>query len=389
MNVCTLLISFGLLAFGTLPASAWTSDPPRASGGESLAPAISFKGVVSPEQPWRSGAIKLDGADGVSLQVVIGGRSNGCTVFVFDYQEDLAEEIPAQYAAGSGLWTLSTAKDRQSVELWCRSSSELEIGIREIWRDQSLGGADSVSDKGNPQFKNTFDLPSDTLPSSSVRASARLIVGRNSFPLVGLPSRTPDWCSGTLVDDNLLLTASHCLGRAIDACKSTVALFGYDLVDEEELVARKCRKVVYFNPIMDIAIIKLEPSPIAIDPVSLATHALTLDESLAVVQYPRGSIRLVSTCSALLLSSKLKPSRKGLDASMLVGLAFEHNCDTLEGSSGSGVFDHHGSLVGVHQGGLDGRNTAIRIRVLLDCVTISDDDVVLVSGAAEVCKSTV
>nr|WP_255440693.1 serine protease [Paracoccus sp. MC1854] len=183
-----------------------------------------------------------------------------------------------------------------------------------------------------------------------------------------------DWCTGFLVSQDLMMTASHCFRAAPSLCSQTVALFGYDNNLEEPVVARACESVVYLNPYLDVAVVRLENVEGEMPIVSIASEIPSAEDQLLLAQHPYGSVRLISRdagCKVTQSVAPLEPSRKDLDYSRLEGLGFAHGCDTLEGSSGSPVFNSEGEVVGVHQGGKGSKNKAVRGDLVRDCIAIN------------------
>lgn len=143
-------------------------------------------------------------------------------------------------------------------------------------------------------------------------------------------------CSGTLIDSNLFLTASHCIDDGFDIA---VVDFNFQLSP-----TGLPRPVSRFNVTsvvedgasagLDFAILRLSGNPGA----TFGTRSVRPNDAteLAIIQHPNGS-------------------RKGIDAGTceeLSGQFVEYgNIDTAGGSSGAGILDNYGRLVGVHTTG--------------------------------------
>ena len=157
------------------------------------------------------------------------------------------------------------------------------------------------------------------------------------------------FCSGTLISENLFLTAGHCVGSVPDRIA-----FNYqvgkttEFVDVERIVERGRR--------LDYAILELAGSPGDIYGVAnLGDRQTQTGETLVIIQHPEGSPKKVEVGNVS-RSSRTRLYYSGLD--------------TLGGSSGSGVLDTDGNLVGVHTNGgcssFGGSNSGVPITAIAD-----------------------
>jgi V8-like Glu-specific endopeptidase len=153
----------------------------------------------------------------------------------------------------------------------------------------------------------------------------------------GTPENNRKFCSGTLISENLFLTASHCIDSTIT---QKFAVFGYekaagsaDLLPQE---AFKIAEVIEDGnaSVLDYAILRIEGNPGAkygFTPIRAvlpdANHLLT------IIQHPKGQPKQIE-------SGPLVPNNGKY-------MAYA-DLDTEPGSSGSGVLDQTGMLVGVH-----------------------------------------
>ncbi|MBY5326526.1 trypsin-like serine peptidase [Rhizobium leguminosarum] len=309
---------------------------------------------------------------------------------VFDESGVLNERIKLNEVAKKQFWTEFSPGERVSLEIDAAQSAAGKITVS-LLATSPQGTSDFVTD-GKPQFLRPSDANIPDLPR---KATARLIVGQQAtFPLgTALPSKTPDWCSGFLVSKNLLMTASHCVRRSSITCDQTVAMFGYEFrFPDGDVAARRCTNIVYLNPYIDVAVLALAPTPNEASFVALRTDAPKADEPLSVVQYPYGSVQLVSNdqaCHVQKPSVSIEPSRIEIQRAKLTGLGFSHGCDTLNGSSGAPVFDSSNEVVGIHQGGVAGSNLAIRMDVVLSCISIdpAKDNLTVLQPGELICKN--
>ncbi len=163
------------------------------------------------------------------------------------------------------------------------------------------------------------------------------------------------YCSGTLIGNDLFLTASHCVSS------STVGhyvVLGYERkagstsVGPQEFFKIKAVVEEGAKKGIDYAIVRLERS-------AGGTYGVTKmrpqdpknSATLAIIQHPSGE-------------------PKQIEAGKLQGLSGNYlryaDIDTLPGSSGSGVLDAEGYLVGVHTNGgctsgTSGANSGVRL----------------------------
>jgi len=138
-------------------------------------------------------------------------------------------------------------------------------------------------------------------------------------------------CTGTLIaagEGPVVLTAGHCVGLG------DTGLVAFNIEDEpdgEQLATSGL--VIERAEEPDYALLELDQLPDDVTPVALTTSATDL---LAIIQHPRGAPKVVAegtfldTCDAILLYGDL---------------------DTLVGSSGAGVLNQQGHLLGIHAGG--------------------------------------
>ena len=147
------------------------------------------------------------------------------------------------------------------------------------------------------------------------------------------------YCSGTLIDRNLFLTASHCVG--INTVGHFVA-FNYQQVGgSSELRPQQHYAVAEIvedgNEGLDYAILRLDGAPG--DSFGFTRFRPHHTDGLAIIQHPEGGPKQVDA---------------GHMGSVTTDLLQYGDIDTLGGSSGSGILSPDGFLVGVHTyGGCD------------------------------------
>lgn len=162
------------------------------------------------------------------------------------------------------------------------------------------------------------------------------------------------YCSGTLIGPNVFITASHCVGN--DTVGQYVA-FNYErAVGRPDLLPQqfvRISSVAVEGALsgMDYAVLVLEGLP-----------GLTYGWTVPLAEDPRVGKRLV-----IIQHPNGEP--KQVDLGTLAGFDGEYmtygNLDTLPGSSGSGVLDEGGRLVGIHTNGgcSDGGGTNSGVRM--------------------------
>ena len=137
-------------------------------------------------------------------------------------------------------------------------------------------------------------------------------------------------CTGTLIEASagpVVLTAGHCVGlgdRALLVFNFENEPDGDPLVTEGTVIEQS------FEP--DYALIELDVLP-AVTPVLLTTQAT---ERLAIIQHPRGRPKVIA---------------EGRFLDSCNQLVYYTDLDTLVGSSGAGVLNRQGHLLGIHTDG--------------------------------------
>jgi hypothetical protein len=137
-------------------------------------------------------------------------------------------------------------------------------------------------------------------------------------------------CTGTLIEASagpVVLTAGHCVGlgdRALLVFNFENEPDGDPLVTEGSVIEQSLEP--------DYALIKLDVLP-AVTPVLLSAR---VSERLAIIQHPRGRPKVIA---------------EGRFLDSCHQLVYYTNLDTLVGSSGAGVLNRQGHLLGIHTDG--------------------------------------
>lgn len=182
-------------------------------------------------------------------------------------------------------------------------------------------------------------------------------------------------CSGTLIDDDLVLTAGHCV-RNQAACEALRFVFDYLEVDTGVLEdidtddVYGCKRVLAYsersNPHLDFAVVQLDRPVVGRTPVDVRslTTPLAAGTPLVVIGFGSG------------IPMKYDDGGSVIDPSASLVDAFVADTDTFGGNSGSGVFTDDGTLVGILVSG------AADYEVGSTCTTVA---VLPSSAAAEEC----
>lgn len=158
------------------------------------------------------------------------------------------------------------------------------------------------------------------------------------------------YCSGTLISENLFLTASHCVDN--DTIGDYVS-FGFQFTAQGGL--RNSQQFFRVSAIvedgasrgnLDYAILRLDGNPgyqngdfpgangTALGWKSVAANGVP--DEVVIIQHPRGYPKQIDAGESVILTGNF--------------IAYD-DLDTLGGSSGSGVLDKNGNVVGVHTNG--------------------------------------
>ena len=137
---------------------------------------------------------------------------------------------------------------------------------------------------------------------------------------VGMLHTVDTACTGTLISEDLFLTAGHCQ----DQCSKLQVTFGHLGRDGETFA---CKKIVEVGPNIqtdDYMVLELEGSPgVHWGWHKFRTQSVTVGTPLLIIHHPGGF--------------PMRVSRKNCSFGGLEGDFFLHVCDTFGGSSGAAI----------------------------------------------------
>ncbi|MBN1946500.1 MAG: trypsin-like peptidase domain-containing protein [Bradymonadales bacterium] len=161
-------------------------------------------------------------------------------------------------------------------------------------------------------------------------------------------------CSATLIDDDLVLTAGHCV--VVQAmCHAFRLVFNYRMVDEEQLApitaedVFRCKELLVeadtlVRGELDYAIIRLDrPATPRFTPapVRLEAEELEVRDPVVLIGFPNG------------LPVKIDDGGRVTHSGDEDLTTFTTTSDAFSGNSGSGVFDASGQVIGVLVTGIE------------------------------------
>lgn len=184
------------------------------------------------------------------------------------------------------------------------------------------------------------------IPGGDIRAQVAKSVGM-IVSVHGTPEHVST-CSVTLVDSDKVISAGHCHSPA-EAVTSSV-IFGYETDCAGNRLAGyspRFHKVTAalefrFDSGFDYSLLQLKTSPAGIAPLQLRHDLPAFGEQVFGIHHPNGAVKKISPPSA---------SFSTVASSGAMGITVPNNFHVSGGSSGSGLFDAAGRIVGVLSNG--------------------------------------
>lgn len=177
-------------------------------------------------------------------------------------------------------------------------------------------------------------------------------------------------CSSSLVGEDLILTAGHCIDDDIKTwCRDYAVVFDYargvgDKVIRKENVFN-CKEIVYrkFKGAFDedLALIRLDRKVPDRDLITVSQTMVSVGEPLTMIGYPLGISQKIVDDGKVLQHGPDKYS-------------FRHKLDTFSSNSGGPLFNVKGEQVGVLVRGTGGNQMPLAGRTCLDWYVDSDTD---------------
>lgn len=198
-----------------------------------------------------------------------------------------------------------------------------------------------ICDKNNPPaWENVRCAPEGALQRTLARSVGMIVTVHG--PSADHDHESVGSCSVTLIDSDLVVLAGHCVSDHPFEVPTSSVTFDFEVACDGSLVPAysatffKVIKLVKYrwSDGRDYAVLQLRGAP-PVPPIPLRNSFPAVGESVFGVHHPNGAVK------------KTSPSAAGITAVNFTGIGIGVNLDVAGGSSGSGLFDASGRIVGV------------------------------------------
>ena len=178
-------------------------------------------------------------------------------------------------------------------------------------------------------------------------------------------------CTGFLIDENILMTAGHCISEKIE-CENVTWVFnrlsGDELIHEDYVYG--CEEILHtginvVNNYMDFTILKLNRKVKKVKPLKMNFDVITAEEPVFTIGHPFG-VPLVIAEDAFVTSTQSTYSSMPIPFELIEEDVFEYNIepsnyfmanlDVFTGNSGSPVFNNNEEVIGMISSGKEDWN---------------------------------
>jgi hypothetical protein len=202
-----------------------------------------------------------------------------------------------------------------------------------------------ICDKATPpEWQNVRCAPAAAVQRAVSRSVGMIVTVHPPEP--DFPQEAVGTCSVTLIDSDLVVLAGHCLSDHAFEVPTSSVTFDYEVtcggtvLPAYDAVFYKVIKLVKYrwSDGRDYAIVQLRGAP-PLPPVPVRNSFPAVGEAVFGVHHPNGAVK------------KTSPSATGTTGVVSTGMFVHVNLDVAGGSSGSGLFDSSGNIVGVLSNG--------------------------------------
>ncbi len=245
------------------------------------------------------------------------------------------------------LWTYTPAAGEDSF--WSRDVRGPRVKVRVISTQAdsplqvSVDGAAVTGTQVKPQAIDGPDerekmenQTSDTLKTAAKAVARIRFIGDDNKQY---------FCTGFLVSSDLMMTNQHC-PQSETEWRNALIDFDYNAAGAIPKVTT-FKQFILSNVALDVSIFRLSWTPPGRVPLALEGATLQERRELIVIQHPAGEPKQVSRTGCIAIGVQLR----GVTP---LKTDFGHGCDTLGGSSGSGVMDISTlKVIGLHHLGFE------------------------------------